>query len=140
MSSYDQQATDFLTKHNLSFQAVLVGLNCPAWAEDDKHGLQYQIVIRRKPLSERDRPGLTFPFWGSIRDKQERKNPNAYNVLTCISSDLYVDGDFDEYCGNYGYDTDSRNAKDTWKRCVAFAVQLRAFFTAEEQEDLATIQ
>jgi hypothetical protein len=104
---------------------------------------------------------LQFPFWSSIADKARRlglvrsnmmsvaaeklprpdkdHKPTAYDVLACISNDANTPADFEEFCSDFGYDTDSRKAEDTHRRCVTFALKLRQFFTATEFEELQEI-
>lgn len=67
-------------------------------------------------------------------------HPSAYDVLACISSDVYCPETFAEFCADYGYEADSIKALQTFRRCSAFAKRLRAFFTAEELSQLSEIQ
>jgi len=83
---------------------------------------------------------LSFDFWNSQKDMQEGKAPTAYDVLACISGDVNCPDTFEDFCGEYGYDLDSRKAFATFKRCATFAERLQAFFTEEEREALAEIQ
>jgi hypothetical protein len=46
------------------------------------------------------------------------REPTAEDVLDCLASDAsgYENaGSFEEWCGEYGYDTDSRKAEKTYK-------------------------
>lgn len=42
--------------------------------------------------------------------------PTAYDVLTCLTKT--DPGTFEEFCSEFGYDTDSRKAEKTYKACV----------------------
>ena len=42
------------------------------------------------------------------------KEPTAYDVLACLDI-LYADCNFDCFCSDFGYDTDSRQAEKTYK-------------------------
>ncbi len=138
VSSYEQQALDFLAKHGLSFRAVLAKVQkAPAWAKGDEHGLQYRITLSGgKPNPRR----LSFSFWDSIAAKEKGEKPTAYDALACISSDASCDDTFADFCGNCGYDEDSREAYATFRRVSTFAKRLRAFFSAAEIEGLSEIQ
>lgn len=68
------------------------------------------------------------------------KPPTAYGVLSTISLDASVPDTFAEFCGEFGYDTDSRKAEALYTRCVAHALKLRTFFTTDELDALADIQ
>jgi len=83
---------------------------------------------------------LTFDFWGSINDCQKGVDPVAYDILACIGSDAYTPETFADFCSEYGYESDSIKALQTFRRCSSFAKRLRAFFTEAELEGLAEIQ
>lgn len=146
VSSYEQNALDFLVKHGITFRAVLAKVQkAPKWADDgSEHGLQYRVTLSRKT-----RPGgvnavhvspLSFPFWDSVSAKENGETPSAYDVLACISGDVHCPETFEDFCAEYGYDEDSRAAHATFKRCAALARKLRAFFSEKEIEGLSEIQ
>jgi hypothetical protein len=67
---------------------------------------------------------LTVPFFtgGAI------KCPTAADVLACLTSDARVaEQTFEEFCGDFGYDTDSRKAEATYKACCRIAPRVRRF-------------
>ena len=54
--------------------------------------------------------------------------PTVAEVLDCLASDsASVENatNFEDWCGEYGYDTDSRKAERTFKQCGRQAAQLR---------------
>lgn len=63
--------------------------------------------------------------------------PSEYDILACLSP-MYEDT-FEDFCGSFGYDTDSRTAEDTYKRCIEKDRQLHKLFTHEQLEQLAEI-
>lgn len=60
--------------------------------------------------------------------------PKPAEVLACYCRD-FEDSDcaFDEWAGNYGYDTDSRKALATYESCRAAGPKLRALGLTREQ-------
>jgi len=97
-----------------------------------------------RPLSKREyvrdgagwvlnQPGKRTP------DEWIAKPPTAYDALACISSSGYCETDFAAWCAEFGYDTDSRRAEAQHRECMALALKMRQFFTAEELEALAEI-
>lgn len=68
----------------------------------------------------------------------EQLKPSAYSVLACLDVD-YSD-DFADFCANYGYDTDSIKAKETYDGVIEQDRQLRRIFTLEELEMLQEVQ
>lgn len=85
-------------------------------------------------------PRLTFDFWGSSAEAESGKAPTPYDILTCISSEAYPPETFEDWCAEYGDNSDSLNALQTFRRCNAFANRLRAFFTPAELSQLSEIR
>jgi len=57
----------------------------------------------------------SFDFWQGEAITEE---PTAEGTLECLLSDAQAGSqDFEEFCGDMGYDTDSRKAERTWKAC-----------------------
>jgi hypothetical protein len=72
-----------------------------------------------------------------LRKGKGRFEPTPYDVLTVITKQ--DPGSFEDFCGDFGYDTDSRKAES-----VYFAVQkewskVRRFFTADEITEMQDI-
>jgi hypothetical protein len=56
--------------------------------------------------------------------------PTADSVLNCLVSDAWgIDNarDFEDWAGEYGYDTDSRRAERTYNACVQQTAKLKQF-------------
>lgn len=150
MSEYEAQAERFCRKYGVRVSAAFKGDRCPPWgAEGDRkkfatcscgatHGDRYRVTLRQTDATRRPR-SVSFDFWNSHSDMQNGKRPTAYDVLACVSGDIYCPESFEEFCGEYGYDEDSRRAEAVFRRCDVFAQRLRNFFTQEEQEALVEI-
>ena len=133
-NEYDTQAEQFLTSNEIKFRATLSDTKAPAWGDNGKHGHHYRVTLS-KPAAR-----LTFDFWGSIADAEKGiQTVSAYSVLACISGGAYTPETFADFCGEYGYESDSIKALQTFRRCSAFAKRLRAFFTEAELEQLQEI-
>jgi hypothetical protein len=59
--------------------------------------------------------------------------PTAPEVLDCLASDAssVVDASFEDWCSEYGYDTDSRKAEQTYKTIRRQARRLRDLFSSD---------
>jgi hypothetical protein len=86
---------------------------------EDPHAHAYLVTLRRKGRR------LTVPFYtGSAWDH----DPEAHDVLECLCSDaMSVDQDFENWCADLGFDSDSRKDERTYKACVKIAEKLRRF-------------
>jgi hypothetical protein len=136
MTDYQKQAQDFLTKHSIKFKAIFKGDKCPMW-EDGKHmhGDRYLVTFHR--TINYVYSSFSLSFWNSVNDKQAGKEPTPYDALACLTK--YDPGTFDNFCGDFGYDTDSRKAEKTYKAVIVEWQKVEKFFTREEIEELAEI-
>lgn len=104
--------------------------------------------FRRKPLDPKDFHYLAIKEILETGDTEhrplpfalhyEKTPPSDYSILACLTK--YDPGTFEAFCGEYGYNTDSRKAEQ-----VYFAVQkeyqnLRGMFSEAELEIMAKIQ
>lgn len=137
-TNYQQQAIDFLKKHNISMTIELADTQkAPAWAkEGEVYGNRYWIRLF-KGLAGRT---MTFDFWGSLSDKQAEVNPSEYDVLACCAGDVHCPETFKGFCAEYGLNEDSIRDNQAFRRCDKHARQLRAFFSQSEIQALSEIQ
>ena len=63
--------------------------------------------------------------------------PTAYDVLACLQK--YDIGTFEDFCSEFGYDTDSRSALKTYEACKEEFTNLQTLFTDSEIELLQEI-
>jgi hypothetical protein len=71
---------------------------------------------------------MTVPF--SMGSGHNGAAPELASVLDCLASDSagYVNArSFEDWCSEYGYDTDSRKAERTFNACKRQAERLREF-------------
>jgi hypothetical protein len=113
----------------------------------------WQVTLVRRTYTQ---PG-TFvnPQSGSIRNGKEHSRrmtltfskgyghhgaePTATEVLDCLASDAAgIDNavSFEDWCSEYGYDTDSRKAEKTFKACEHEATRLKTFLGEDLYQQL----
>ena len=127
MTEYDQQAVEFAKKHGVKL-SILVSDYKIHFAGDKDLRWVFKCKLTRKGKS------YTFEFGQSI---QENDNPpTLYDVFACLQK--YDVGSFENFCGEFGYDTDSRTAEKTYKAvCKEFAAVERLFSDViDELEDI----
>lgn len=75
----------------------------------------------------------TFDFWQGVGITDD---PTAAGVLECLLSDSTVSDDFEEFCSEFGYDTDSRKAEATHKACVRVGENIKRLLGDDYDEFL----
>jgi hypothetical protein len=77
--------------------------------------------------------------WGHVDKFGRPKPPKIEDVMYSLLADSYAaSGTFAEFCSEYGYDTDSRKALDTYTACQENSARLRKVFTGAELVQIAT--
>ncbi len=66
------------------------------------------------------------------------KQPTAYDVLTCVQK--YDPGTFENFCSEFGYDTDSRKSEKLYKAIVNEYQNIAMLYNDNEIEMLQEIQ
>jgi len=123
------------------------------------HGKHYRCT-----LSAKGRGHFAVDFWNSYADEEHnakkrgefgnpghwdwqvtakaRKEPrrvvSAYDVLASITKN--DPGSFEDFCGDYRYDEDSRRAEDVYRAVVKEWKHVRRFFTDSELNEARDIQ
>lgn len=92
----------------------------PPWDARDMDGWKCRLRYQRR--------SLTVPFW--MGRGHHGAEPTAGDVLGCLILDAtgYENArDFEDWCSEYGYDTDSRKAERIYKAVKASAPKIRRF-------------
>lgn len=63
--------------------------------------------------------------------------PSAYDLLACLQKS--DPGSFKDFCGDFGYDTDSRKAERVYEAVRAEWFKMNDFFTDAELTELQEI-
>lgn len=130
VSSYEQQANDFLAKNGIKFSAKYLDY-APYFPEDKESRNIYRLTLSR------GKERFSVKFGASIYDTNNNTEPNAYDLLASLTK--YDPESFEWFCSNYGYDTDSRKAFRTYKAVCREWEKVNKFFSAEELEELQEI-
>lgn len=127
--NYEQQANDLLNKLGVKFSATYIGYN-KHFAEDKESRHQFRVKLSRGKSS------FSVKFGQSIMAGS--KTPTAYDMLACLQK--YDVGYFEDFCSDFGYDTDSRTAERIYKAVCKEWEKVSRFFTSDEIEQLQEIQ
>lgn len=129
------------------FSIKAVKLGTFEYFEGDKEKRDvYKIIIKRNGKA------ITFRYGDSLKNTMLYRNANRevsyqaskelkeasesslYSILTCIRSDFYCPDTFENFCFEFGYDTDSIKAEKLFRNCSDQSKKLQLIFTSEEME------
>ncbi len=148
-SEYEVKAGAFLAKCGIKFQAVFL-YHGPHWEGENRN--VWSLILQRGK-----QPPLVTKFGQSINDSFSKvpryyrghpkqvfdlkqtahKTPSAYDLLYCLTKN--DPGSFKDFCGDFGYDEDSRKAEKTYIAVMEEWHNVSRFFSAEEIQDLQEI-
>lgn len=117
-SEYTKQANDFAKKNNVKLSFIGEPEYKKHFADDKEYRYVFKCKLSRKGKS------YTFDFGQSINAGVEY--PELYDILACLQK--YDVGSFENFCSEFGYDTDSRTAEKIYKAvCKEFNAVDRLF-------------
>ena len=118
-SNYDQQAEKFAKKYGVKLSFIGDPEYRKYFPEDKEYRYVFKCRLTRAGKS------YTFTFGQSLADGS--KEPTLYDILACLTK--YDPESFENFCSEYGYDSDSRTAERTYKAvCKEFAGVDRLFY------------
>ena len=134
MSEYTDQADNFLVKHNLKLRAVFLERDLFFSGDKEERDIYTLTLVRTV------KPGKRFSvkFGQSIRGSENGDIPTAYELLACLTKS--DPGDFQNFCDDFGYDLDSRQAEKTFKSVKREWLKVSRFFSPTEIDELLEVQ
>ena len=127
VTDYQQQAIDFAKKHGVKLE-ILNEEYKKHFVDDKEERMVYKCKLSRNGKQ------YTFDFGASIANPQE---PTLYDIFACLQK--YDVGSFEDFCGEFGYDEDSRKAEKIYHAvCKEFEGVDRLF--GDVIEELQEIQ
>jgi len=168
-NEYEESARRFLSKTNTEFSAKFLKNDIYFDDDKEKRDI-YEITLKRGEREYKFRFGnsiansckyLVFPYKhpgvrecfndlseakrkygyispGEYRENKEFEEPTPYDVLAAVQK--YDVGTFEDFAGEFGYDTDSRKAENTYHAVLDEYKNLQRLFNDEEIEELGEIQ
>lgn len=77
--------------------------------------------------------------WGKFNSRnRDFQAPSAYDVFVCLTK--YDPGTFEDFCSEFGYDTDSRKVEKTYKAVKNEYIQLCTLYSDTEMDLMGEIQ
>ena len=97
----------------MTVDQIGVSDNAPEWAKQE-----WRVTLRN------GRKRMTLPYYGG----GAASDPSADDVVETLVLDSYaLDVTLDEWCNEFGYDTDSRSAESTYRACRRIAKRFATF-------------
>jgi hypothetical protein len=100
------------------------------WAERNPHMEDSDRMDNWRVRLRSRNTGRTMRLYYSKGVGHNGAKPETDEVLDCLAMDASgIDNarGFEDWCSEYGYDTDSRSAEKTYKVCIRQAERLRGF-------------
>jgi len=90
----------------------------------EKDNMEHNVfrVSVTRIFNDRDKITRSFKMYGSYADYEKGKDYQMeddlkFNFRCFINDAIYGTMSFEDFCGEFGYDVDSRRAEKIWKLC-----------------------
>ena len=114
---------------NFTVSANYTGSKPAGWDADNYN--HHTVVVRNLSTGKKCR----FDFWASLANPEIRTEEEVLHAFACFVRDsIYGEMDYDEFCDEFGYNTDSRIAEKAWKACGKSNDKLRRIFPGDINE------
>jgi len=126
--------TQFVAQNNIRIESEMVGEN-PNMDSSNWQAYHYKVVLKFRTKNGKRRQLTTYFSMGMGLSRE----PQADDVLDCLAGDATSAEnarDFEDWAGEFGYDTDSRKAERTYKTILRQSKRLAQFMGTELYEQL----
>jgi len=116
----------FIAEHEITIECHRAQSN-PHMPDKPDHVMDHWEVILKTPL---DRMIVSFSMGLGLRKNGRPVPPDVETVLDTLAGDaagIENTPSFEDWCAEYGYDTDSRSAERTFNACEKQAEELKQF-------------
>ena len=113
--------------NNFRIIATYRGEKPAAWGNGENWN-HYKITV----VNTQNKLRTGFDFWASIANPDLSSRYDVLNAFRCFVDDaLCGDMTFHDFCMEFGYDEDSRQAERTWKACKKSAEKLTRIYDGD---------
>ena len=108
--------------------ATYTGSKEAGWEGGPKNWNHHHITVTNVETGKH----TDFDFWMSIARPHMETRYDVLNAFYAFVDDA-ISGEmsFDEFCSEFGYDSDSRRAEKTWKACKRATAKLHRIYDGD---------
>ena len=128
MNEYEKQAQDFLESTGTELTVTYKG-DMKYFPGDREKRAVFEFTLRRGETEYKGTFGQSIAAGDAM--------PTPYDILARLD---YWEGDFSDFCSEYGYSDDSISALAIYDAVIRQSEGLRELFTFDELEKLGEIQ
>lgn len=113
---------------NFKVTANYTGSKKAEWGNGQENWNHHRVTVTNTENGKH----TGFDFWASIAQPELRSEYDVLNAFNCFVSDAITGKDsFEDFCGEFGYDTDSRKAEKTHKACQRATDKLERIYDGD---------
>ena len=91
----------------------------------------YMITVTNTETDQK----ITFEFWASIANPELKTEYDILNAFYCFVSDAIAGSyNFKEFCNEFGYNNDSRQAEKIYRKCKKQLEKLKKIYDGDIYE------
>lgn len=128
MNEYINQTQQVMKEFGIRIAKRNMGLHINKAWDESQYRNKYMITVTR---GDND---IRFVFWDSINNTQKGDRPTDYDVLVTVKNESHCPETFEDFCSEFGYDSDSIKAKKIFQKLRKMSEKILSMFTAEELE------
>lgn len=103
-----------ITHNEWNLKTVYIGEKAAPWSGNTPNYNHHRITVKYLPTGKQ----TGFNFWCSLVHPRIESKYDIMNAFRCFVDDCLGGSEsFEDFCSEFGYDTDSRKAYNTWKEC-----------------------
>jgi isopropylmalate/homocitrate/citramalate synthase len=107
------------------------------WNDDTNNWNNHMIKVTNTETKQ----SIAFEFWSSIVKPEITEEKEVLFAFECLILDS-IAGDkyFEDFCSEFGYDTDSRKAEKIHKKCIKQLEKLKKIYDGDIYELVNELQ
>ena len=91
----------------------------------------HKITVKNRTTSKQ----TSFEFWASIRNPEIKKRDDLLSAFNCFVMDaISGEQNFEDFCSECGYNSDSRKAEKIHKACIKSLNKLKRIYDGDIYE------